>query len=186
MWQCHNSLGYYLSMLSYPPQFIAHNLAQLFPPNLHLFRICRPSLELQNLVCWLIPHIIFSFLIIHSMSSTWNGLFFPSACLQLLQLLLFFWERESMRAGEGQRKGKTQNQVPGWAVSKEPDGGARTHKQWDHDLSRSQTLNRLSHAGAPIALEFLKKASSNPLPCNYNKSYIIPASVWKIWPVTSG
>ena len=27
---------------------------------------------------------------------------------------------------------------------------ARTHGPWDHDLSRSQTLNRLSHPGAPL------------------------------------
>ena len=27
--------------------------------------------------------------------------------------------------------------------------GARTHKPWDHDLSRSWTLNQLSHPGAP-------------------------------------
>ena len=32
--------------------------------------------------------------------------------------------------------------------------GARTHEPWDHDLSRSQTLNRLSHPGAPHDIYF--------------------------------
>ena len=34
--------------------------------------------------------------------------------------------------------------------------GARTHGPWDHDLSRSQTPNRLSHPGAPISGIFKK------------------------------
>ena len=33
--------------------------------------------------------------------------------------------------------------------------GAWTHELWDHDLSRSQTLNRLSHPGAPRLRIFL-------------------------------
>ena len=35
------------------------------------------------------------------------------------------------------------------AVSTKPDGGAQTHELQDHDLSRSWTLNQLSHPGAP-------------------------------------
>ena len=34
-----------------------------------------------------------------------------------------------------------------WAVSTEPDVG-QTHEPQGHDLSRSQTLNLLSHPGA--------------------------------------
>ena len=34
--------------------------------------------------------------------------------------------------------------------------GARTHKPWDHDLSRSLMLNRLSHLGAPMKKIFNK------------------------------
>ena len=36
--------------------------------------------------------------------------------------------------------------------------GARTHELRDHDLSRSQTLNRLSLAGAPVS-DFLLKST---------------------------
>ena len=32
--------------------------------------------------------------------------------------------------------------------------GAGTHKLWDHDLSPSRRLNRLSHPGAPYFLSF--------------------------------
>ena len=35
---------------------------------------------------------------------------------------------------------------------------ARTHELWDHDLSRSRTLNRLSHPGAPVDLSLKKKS----------------------------
>ena len=37
--------------------------------------------------------------------------------------------------------------------------GAQTHKPWDHDLSWSRTLNRLSHPGAPVYL-FLRETET--------------------------
>ena len=37
-----------------------------------------------------------------------------------------------------------------YAVSTEPDAGLELTNRENHDLSRSQTLNRLSHTGAPI------------------------------------
>ena len=36
---------------------------------------------------------------------------------------------------------------------------ARTPGVWDHDLSRSRTLNRLSHPGAPIYLFLIERES---------------------------
>ena len=42
--------------------------------------------------------------------------------------------------------------------------GARTHRLRDHDLSRSRTLNRLSHPGALTNTFFFFKAD-----CNYLK-----------------
>ena len=41
---------------------------------------------------------------------------------------------------------------------------AWTHGPRDHDLSRSQTLNRLSHPGAPVSV-FLKRHSYLPCGC---------------------
>ena len=38
--------------------------------------------------------------------------------------------------------------------------GSQTHKLWDHDLSQSRTLNRLSHPGTPILL-YLNKFPLN-------------------------
>ena len=35
--------------------------------------------------------------------------------------------------------------------------GARTHRPWDHDLSRSWLLNRLSHPGTPMFIYFLRE-----------------------------
>ena len=45
--------------------------------------------------------------------------------------------------------------------------GARTHGPRDHDLSRSQTLNRLSHPGAPSLAQLLKYPCKTP----HGKSY---------------
>ena len=43
------------------------------------------------------------------------------------------------------------------ALSSQPRAqcGARTHELWDHDLSQSQMLNRLSHPDAPFFLMFI-------------------------------
>ena len=69
----------------------------------------------------------------------------------LLFFLMFIYllflrerERESTRRGGAESEGDTESEAGSRvrAVSAEPDAG-------DRDLSRSQTLNRLSHAGAP-------------------------------------
>ena len=81
----------------------------------------------------------------------------------LTNVYLFLTERERQTqtdrawVGEGQRETETQNpkQAPGSrlrAVSTEPNNGARTHRPWDHDMSRSRTLSRLSHPGATLSL----------------------------------
>ena len=71
--------------------------------------------------------------------------------------IIYFWERgkDRARAGEGQRERETQNlkQAPG--CQHRARRWARTHGLQDHDLSRSQMLNQLSHPGAPY-LHFLK------------------------------
>ena len=58
---------------------------------------------------------------------------------------LFIWEKksESMSRGEGQRK--REKQIPHWA-----GGSTRGFipGPWDHDLSKRQTFNWLSHPGA--------------------------------------
>ena len=50
----------------------------------------------------------------------------------------------------GQREGDTESEAGSriWAVSTEPDVGLEL-KPWDHDLSRSRLLHRLSHPGTP-------------------------------------
>ena len=64
---------------------------------------------------------------------------------------MFIFERERVRAGEGQRERETQNlkQAPGSELSAQARHGAGTHKLSDYDLSRSRMLNCLSHPGAP-------------------------------------
>ena len=76
-------------------------------------------------------------------------LFIFNVCLFLRQR-----ERQSMSGGGVVREGDTESAAGSglWAVSTEPDGGAQTHKPWEHDLSPRWMLNQLSHPGAPFLL----------------------------------
>ena len=67
---------------------------------------------------------------------------------------IYFWERERNRvqAGVGQRKRgghRIGSRLRAPSCQPRARHGARTHEPWDHDLSRSRTLNRLSPPGAP-------------------------------------
>ena len=61
----------------------------------------------------------------------------------------------SMSRGRVER-GRTESEAGSRlrAVSTEPDARAGSHELRDRDLSRSQTLKRLSHPGAPEANGF--------------------------------
>ena len=70
-------------------------------------------------------------------------------------MFIYFWERQRQNvSGLGQRQREAQLQAP--SCQHRARRGARTHELVDHDLSGSQTLNRLSHPGAP--LPFLSKS----------------------------
>ena len=64
----------------------------------------------------------------------------------------FFFLVERTQAGEEQRERETQNLT--LSCQHGARHGARTPKPRDHDLSRSQTLNRLSHPQAPTRPTF--------------------------------
>ena len=68
-------------------------------------------------------------------------------------MLIYFSERQSMSRG-GQREGDTESEAGSriQAVSTEPDAGLQPMNRENHDLSRSQLLNQLSHPGAPSTL----------------------------------
>ena len=55
-----------------------------------------------------------------------------------------------MSRGGAERKGDRGSKAGSALTSSEPDTGTRTHEPWDRDLSRSQTLNQLSHPGTPF------------------------------------
>ena len=61
-------------------------------------------------------------------------------------------ERDRAWVGEGQRergRHRIQSRLLGPSCQHRAWRGAWTHRPRDHDLSRSRTLNRLSHPGAP-------------------------------------
>ena len=68
-------------------------------------------------------------------------------------------ERQSMSGGGAERRGDTESEAGSRlrAVGTGPDAGLEpTDQLRDHDLSQSRTLNRLSHPGAPLVIQFFK------------------------------
>ena len=74
-------------------------------------------------------------------------------------MFIYFWETDRIWAGEGQRergRHRTWSRLQALSCQHRAQGRARTHMLWDHDLSQSWTLNRLSHPAAPGASGFFR------------------------------
>ena len=103
--------------------------------------------------------------------------------LNFFLTFIYFWDRErqSINGGGSEKEGDTESETGSrlWAVSTEPDTGLEPTEPWDHDLSRSRTLNWLSHPGAPmhILLEALGKGGDH-LYC-FACSAFIPLLWWQ-------
>ena len=86
-----------------------------------------------------------------------NTILFVQYKIPVVSFLMFtyFWDRERQsmsRGGAERERGRHRN----WSRLQAPSCQHRawcrasTHRPWDHDPNRSQTLNRLSHPGAPV------------------------------------
>ena len=89
-------------------------------------------------------------------SLCWTS-FEDNANFFFLTFTYFLRDRDRVQAGEKQRERETRNpkQVPGSELSaRSPTRGWNPwiHESWGRDLSRSRTLDRLSHPGAPRPL----------------------------------
>ena len=89
-----------------------------------------------------------------------------------LNVYSFLRDRDRAQAGEGQRERETWNlkQAPGSELR--ASHRVRTHELRDHDLSWRQTLNQLSHPGAPLFIKLLhllpaQSQSSSSFICAY-------------------
>ena len=71
--------------------------------------------------------------------------------------ILFLRERERERErGRERGRHRIQSRVQALSCQHRAESGAQTHRPQDHDLSHSQTLNQLSHPGAPeIGFEYI-------------------------------
>ena len=89
--------------------------------------------------------------------------------LIVLNVVMYFWERERDRQtdrqterkqGKGRERGRhrIRSRLQALSCQHRARRGAQTHKLWDHDLSWSRTLNRLSHPGTPIPILQIKKS----------------------------
>ena len=83
----------------------------------------------------------------------------------LMFLFIFETEREH-KQGRGRERGRhrIRSRLQALSCQHRARRGARTHRPWDHDLSRSRTLNRLSHPGAPTGTHY-KCSKKNVVPC---------------------
>ena len=68
-------------------------------------------------------------------------LYFSSLFLNFFLMFIYFWERGGYRI---------QSRLQALSCQHRAQRGARSHELWDHDLSRSQTLNRLSPPGTAM------------------------------------
>ena len=74
-------------------------------------------------------------------------------------MFIYFWGREKEtehKQGRGSERGRHRIQSRLQAPSHQyrARSRVRTHEPWDHELSQSLTLNRLSHQGAPTFFFF--------------------------------
>ena len=67
-------------------------------------------------------------------------------------MFIYFWQRETEpERARGRERGRhrIRSRLQALSCQHRAPHGAQTHRQRDRDLSRSQTLNRLSHPGTP-------------------------------------
>ena len=72
-------------------------------------------------------------------------------------MCIYFWETETEHKWERNRergRHRFRSRLQVLSCQHRVRCGARTRKLWDHDLSRSQTLNWLSHPGTPSKILF--------------------------------
>ena len=77
--------------------------------------------------------------------------------LNFFLMFTYFWERETEteRDNRGAERDRICSRLQALSCQHRARCRAQTHKLWDHDLSQSWMLNRLSHPGTPqIFLSF--------------------------------
>ena len=80
----------------------------------------------------------------------------------LFKDIIYLFQREGEHK-QGERHAEEEGEA-GSPLSKEPETLALIPGPWDHDLSRRQTFNQLSHPGAPKIFEF--KLNTLQLTCS--------------------
>ena len=97
-----------------------------------------------------------------------NWLSHPSApSLFFNVFFIYFWERAETECewvgGRERGRHRIPSRLQALSCQHGARCGARTHRPWDHDLSWSRTLNRLSHPGAPSLFSNVAEMSVPPL-----------------------
>ena len=91
-------------------------------------------------------------------SSLWRDMERSPTFLSFFLCFIYFWDRErqsiSGRGAERERETQNLKQAPGSELQHRAWRRARTHVLCDHDVSWSQTLNQLSHPGAPTNISY--------------------------------
>ena len=87
-------------------------------------------------------------------------------------MFIYFWERERQRQsvsrGRAERGGhRIRSRLQVLNCQDGAQCGARTHEPWNHNLSRSRTLNRLSHPGTPHNTKYLGNAGVSEISYNH-------------------
>ena len=97
-------------------------------------------------------------------------------------MFIYSWERDRQTEHEwarGRERERGRHRIPGrlqaLSYQHRARSEARTHEPWDHDLSWSWTLNRLSHPGPPKLCHFYLTLSLYII--NYQFLLILPPNI---------
>ena len=105
--------------------------------------------------------------------------------LRIFLMFIYFWEREREREsqhewGRGRERGRhrIRSRLRALSCQHRAWHGARGHKPQDHDLSWSQTLNRLSHPGVPEMVSLLSLGTYSETLQSWTKT-CLPSAGWQ-------
>ena len=113
------------------------------------------ALIIFSVALWCVPFTLLITLIFYSSAFTGFLLLF----FWIFNVFIYFWRRETEtehERGRSRERGRHRiwSRLQALSHQHRARRRARTHKLWDHDLSRSWTLNRLSHPDTSRSMDF--------------------------------
>ena len=140
-----------LTTMSQKFSLVNLSIQQMFPEYLLFVTHCSWSWEYSNKLKKTLAFLLS--ILFYSIDVCLNVAISFSFNIFLFLMFIDFWESTS-GGGTEREGGQDPKQAPRW--QQRARHRVWTHEPWDRDLSWSQMLNQLSHAGSPMLGVFLK------------------------------